>query len=167
MRRAFTLIEMIIVLTVGSVLTGIAVSLLVVLLRAERSGSEHVENSTVIGCLADQFRRDVHAATKPPEINGHGIVRFASGGPVVQYTIDGRDVRREKIMADKSVGRREEYRLPKDWTAAVETDATTKPAIVRLTVGPQDAALRSAHEIRVEAVLGRDGRFAVLTAEEK
>lgn len=167
MRRAFTLIEMIVVLTVGSVLTGIAISLLVVLLRAEQTGRDHVENNTVIRCLADQFRRDVHAATKRPEINGHGVVRFATAGPVVQYTIDGRDVHREKIMADKSVGRREEYRLPKNWAATVETDAAATPAVVRLTLAPQDAALRSAHEIRVEAVLGRDFRFVTLMKEEK
>jgi hypothetical protein len=158
---------MIIVLTVGAVLTGIAISLLTVLLRAERSGREHVENNTVIRCLADQFRRDVHAATERPELKRHGIVRFARGEPSVQYTIDGRNVRREKIMADRSVGRREEYLLPKDWTATVETDAMATPAVVRLTIAPQDAALRSVHEIRVEAVLGRDGRFAVLTTGGK
>ena len=62
MRRGYTLIEMIVVMTAGTVLMGIAVTLLCALLRAEGTGRALVERSASLGRLADQFRRDVHAA---------------------------------------------------------------------------------------------------------
>ena len=44
-RRGFTLIEMLAAMTVGSVMLGIAVGMLHVLLRAERTGRERVHQA--------------------------------------------------------------------------------------------------------------------------
>jgi prepilin-type N-terminal cleavage/methylation domain-containing protein len=64
-RRGYTLIEMLVVITVSTVLLSVAVGVLHVLSRAERSGREHGNRATIVARLADQFRSDVHAALHP------------------------------------------------------------------------------------------------------
>jgi prepilin-type N-terminal cleavage/methylation domain-containing protein len=168
MRRAFTLIEMIVAISVGSVLMGIAVSLLIVLLGAEQSGRTHAERSESLQRLADQFRRDVHAAAgkTAADVDRHGCrLRLADGGNV-RYVIGTHVISREEQAGSKTV-RRESYRLPNDSTAAIAVDGATTPCTARLTIMPDDVSMRSAHEIHIDAVLGRDHRFAEQRTEGK
>ena len=161
MRRAFTLIEMLFAITIGSVLMGIAVSLLIVLLGAEQSGRAHAERSASLQRLADQFRRDVHAAVGEPDANAkdrHGCRLALPDKAGVQYAVGVGGVSREEQVGSKVV-RRESYSLPKNCTAAFAIDRTTSPWTLSLTIVPNDASLRNAHEIRIDAVLGRDHRF--------
>ena len=63
-RRAFTLIEMIAVISATTVLFGIATALLIALMQVDRSWREEVRAHATITRLADQFRRDVRAADR-------------------------------------------------------------------------------------------------------
>jgi prepilin-type N-terminal cleavage/methylation domain-containing protein len=187
MRRAFTLVEMITAMTVGTVLMGIAVSLLVVLLGAEQSGRAHVARSESLRRLADQFRRDVHAAVgetaakgavpvSPTRKPGQSPEDWTEDRPEcrlslpdnrsVQYTIGADSISREE-RTDSKVVRRETYLLPKDSTAAVAVDRTTTPWTLSLTIVPSDASMRQGHEIRIDALLGRDRRFTQPQKEGK
>lgn len=168
MRRAFTLIEMIIAISVAAALTGIAVSLLLVLFRAEQSGRAHMAQAGSLQQLADQFRRDVHAAAdvtvnvKEPQ----GWQFDLTGNGVVQYTAGAGSISREEKVKSKDV-RRESYTLPKGSAAAVTVDRTANPPLVSLTIEPKDASLRPGHTFRVDAVLGRDLRFTQQRKETK
>ena len=221
MRRAFTLVEMLTVISIGSVLMGIAISLLIVLLGAEQSGRTHAERSESLQRLADQFRRDVHAAVGEPvgtvddaaskgtvpdvhaavgepagtadDAVAKGKVPFSlarKSGPSptrkseqspevrhgcrlrladdvsVRYAIGDGGISREEQTGSKDI-RRELYALPKDSTAAIAVDRATSPSTLTLTIVPNDASLRSGHEIRIDAVLGRDHRFAEPRKEKK
>ena len=64
LRRGFTLIEMLVVMTVGSVIVGIGVGMLHVLLRTEQTGRDRVHQAGVLARLAEQFRSDVGAAVR-------------------------------------------------------------------------------------------------------
>ena len=169
MRRAFTLIEMIVAISVGAVLMGIAMSLLVVLLGAERSGRAHVERSETLQRLADQFRRDVHAAVGEVVVKGEKGQEWQmelTGNCIVRYTVAADGVSREERMESRDV-RRESYALQKDSTVAIAVDRATSPSVVTLTIEPKDASSRPGHEIRIDAVLGRDRRFAEQRKEGK
>ena len=77
-----------------------------------------------------------------------------------------RAISREESSDSKDV-RRESYTLPKDSTVAVTVDRTTKPAVVSLTIEPNQDALRPHYPLRVDALLGRDLRFSERRKEGK
>jgi prepilin-type N-terminal cleavage/methylation domain-containing protein len=167
-RSAYTLVEMLTAISVGSVLMGIAVSLVIVLLGAEQSGRTHAERSESLRRLADQFRRDVHAAvgeTAGAE-DRHGCRLRLADNTSVQYTVGGNGVSREE-RADSKTVRRESYVLPKEWTAVVAVDRATNPWTFSLTIVPDDASLRANREIRIDALFGRDQRFVERKKEGK
>jgi prepilin-type N-terminal cleavage/methylation domain-containing protein len=163
-RRGYSLVELTVVMTVGATLMGIAVTLLGVLLQAERSGRTHAGQNASLGRLADQFRRDVRAATAPlaAEKNdvGETVWRLdLAAGRSVWYVADEDEIVREERIG-RTILRQESYTLPKGSFAAVAADGSAGPSIVRLTIVPTDASLRPGREIRIEAVLGQDRRFA-------
>jgi prepilin-type N-terminal cleavage/methylation domain-containing protein len=168
MRRAFTLIEMLVTVSIGAVLMSIAISLLMALSEAEQGGRTHVEQNRAIQRLADQFRRDAHAA-EDVVVDGSSPKEWQlklTGNEVARYAVKGDDLAREERTGTKVI-RRESYQLPKDSTAAIAVDRVANPPIVSLTLVPNDASTQSDREIRIDAVLGRDRRFAEQRKEEK
>jgi type II secretory pathway component PulJ len=162
MRRGISLIEMIAVITVGAVLMGVAMSLLVMLLKVERTGRAHVEQSAAVYALADQFRRDVRAADRAAAGESKGaaeIVGLYQGKTrVVRYESAGGDIQRVE-KADGKMVRRESYALPSEWSATVDVESKARPEVVRMTLGPKEASMRATREVRIEAALGQDHRF--------
>ncbi len=69
-RCGFSLVEMIVVITVGTALTGLAVTTLASLMHASRAMDDHVYRIATIRRLAEQFRDDVHAAAKSQNVTG-------------------------------------------------------------------------------------------------
>jgi prepilin-type N-terminal cleavage/methylation domain-containing protein len=167
-RRAFTLIEMITVIAVGAALTGIAVSLLLVLYRADRNGRAHAAAAQSLQQLAEQFRRDVHAATDVTanEKTPQQWQIDMPGGVVVRYALAADGVAREEKAGEKVV-RHESYRLSGDSTVLVMADRAASPPVATLTVEPKEVTERPGKTFRIEAVLGRDLRFAGQRKEEK
>jgi len=161
-RRGISLIEMIAVMGVGAVMMGIAVTLLYGLLRAEGSGREHLRHSSVLGRLADQFRRDVHAAkTVAAAADGEGRQFELAPGRTVTYRLESGTLTRTE-QVDGTVERRESYALPPGTTATIEIPTNTQPAIVSLRITPvaEASGAVGGRAIRVNAVLARDHRFA-------
>jgi len=155
---------MIVVMTVGATLMGIAMSLLIVLFQAEGAGRAHLEQNTSLNRLADQFRRDIHAAVGSlvTENGKHGetVWRFdLAPDHHVSYEAGYGDIVR-KEQAGPAVLRRESYTLPANSSATIAANASSGSSIVRLTITPMDAALRPGRELRIDAVPHRDHRFA-------
>jgi type II secretory pathway pseudopilin PulG len=171
-RRGISLIEMIAVMGVGAVMMGVAVTLLYGLLRAEGSGREHLRQSSVLGRLADQFRRDVHAANTVGGVSdGDDKVRgvsddqrwqfeLAPGRTVIYRFQPGTLTRTEQV--DAAPQRRESYALPPGTTATIRIPADTQPAIVSLRIEPaaEASGQPAGRSIQIDAVLARDHRFA-------
>ena len=168
MRRAFTLIEMVTVIGVSAALTGIAISLLLVLFRAEKNGRDHIGRAEVLRQLADQFRRDVHAADDVT-VNGKDQWRWRFRLPAgrIDWYMLGDDglCREEKVLTQDL--RMERYELPRNSTAVVEVDRAKSPNVIALTIAPKDALSQPGQQFRIEAVLGRDLRFAQERKEGK
>ncbi len=259
---------MIVVMTVGATLMGIAVSLLLALVRTQERGKAHAEQQMTLARLADQFRRDVHAAraaanegpekgnraltgrplATPPRIitltskaeigpgmmgpmgamgpMGPGLIGPGMGGmpgssdsgasvkpaarskkltqppvaaeppaaaakyrgpkwrldlgagQVVRYWVVAGAVVREEAVDGKTTAF-DSFALPDDYSAEMTFDAekgdrhllgeapegpfrqkVPVPFFVHLIVAPREASLRRGHKIQIDAVLGRDHRFA-------
>lgn len=168
MRRAYTLIEMIVAITVAATLTGIAMCLLLVMFRSEQKGRTQLAQAESLARLADQFREDIHAAVAgPAEHNDRRQWQFnLDGNRIVQYTFAD-DVLARQQRSDSKLVQRESFRLPKDSSVAISVDRATSPPLVSLTIEPADVSLRPGHPFRFDAVLGRDLRFSPRQKEEK
>jgi prepilin-type N-terminal cleavage/methylation domain-containing protein len=174
MRRAYSLVEMTVVMTVGAMLLGIAVTLLGSLLQAERSSSAQIERNATLSRLADRFRRDVHVARRRPvaeqnkagesiwrfDLDGGCSVRYVFGTRRVPDSAGGQDEVVREERAGKTVVRQESYRLPEDHMAEITIDGPPESPVVHLIVAPTDASSRAGHEIRIDALAGRDCRYA-------
>ena len=159
MRRAVTLLEMLVVIAVSTVLLGVAVSVLHLLMRAESGGRRHVVQTTAVAQLADQFRSDVRAALRPIAAEGapKNQWQFAlSSQRTVTYRALPNEIERREQSADK-LERRESYTLPPE--CSVEITVGGQPAMASLVIKPGGLTPSLSHEIRVEAALGADHRF--------
>lgn len=160
-RRGISLIEMIAAMGIGAVMMGVAVALLYTLLETEGSGREHLRHGSVLGRLADQFRRDVHAAKSVGDVaDGEGRQFELAPGRTVTYRLEpGTLVRTEQV--DAVVQRRESFALPPGTTTSIRIEADTDPTIVSLMITPVAEPPRQPgrRTARIDAVLARDRRF--------
>ncbi|NQT11818.1 MAG: prepilin-type N-terminal cleavage/methylation domain-containing protein [Planctomycetes bacterium] len=166
-RRGYTLIEMVAVLSVGTVVMGVAVGLMLMLLRVERDSRMEVAERGAVNRLADQFRRDVRAADRltPTESPEGEDAPFAwqlsvEAGRVVEYRAEpGALVRAER--ADEKVLGRESYRLPALATVSIDLVGEKAPGIVRLRITPGGDRPPSSigQGLAIDAALARDRRF--------
>jgi prepilin-type N-terminal cleavage/methylation domain-containing protein len=169
MRRAFTLIEMIIAISVAATLTGIALCVLLLMFRTEQRGRTQLAQAESLERLADQFRQDVHSALGETVANGKEMRHWQfdlAAKRSVQYEIADDVVSRQE-RSDSNAVQRESFRLPKDSTVTITVDRATNPPIVSLTIEPNEASLRPGHPYRVDAALGRDLRFSERRKEGK
>ncbi|MBN1395391.1 MAG: prepilin-type N-terminal cleavage/methylation domain-containing protein [Pirellulales bacterium] len=166
-RRGFTLIEMLVVITSLSVMLGAAVCLLCALMKAEGVGRQRQQRSESLSLFAERFRRDAHAAVEAPETRESSpgvcvwVFPLAAGADsrYVEYeTRDGFVTRREH--GPTGPDRWETFAVPKDSAVTVETASRGGARLARLLIEAPEAALLGRRRVCVEAVLGRDHRFA-------
>ena len=159
-RHGTNLIELVVVISLQTILLAAGVGLIGRMLEAEQSGRLSLETLRSIDALAEDFRRDVHQAADVSFPADKGSIAL-NVGPERNVTYEKTGVRLTRVEREQNELRRTEaYRLPPSWQVGfVEID---EPRRVRLTL--QDATSGSSanrRSIRFEAVLGRD------TQEEK
>ena len=138
--RGYTLIEILVVITTGAVMVGLAVGLLHMLTRLDQASREQIRSQGTINGLADQFRRDVHAAggftvlNAPGGDDPRGAWQFPLAAErVVQYRAEpGRLARIER--AGEQVLQQESYTFPAEATVTIELAGDAAPQIVSLRV---------------------------------
>jgi hypothetical protein len=158
------LIEMLVVITIGAALSGIAVFMVYALTISHDTGREHLEYCRTINRLEGQFRGDVHSMQKTSvgdknkEID---LMPESANGAKVQYQcLDGRVDRRE-LQGDKTV-RQESYMLGPDVEASIKTQAQGDATIIGIAISPKEQTEKHYHAlpVRIEAALGRDLRMS-------
>lgn len=176
-RRAHSLIELLVVISVSSVIGTAVVSLLGLLLAADRGGRRHLHESQSLARLARQFRVDVTAAedasigptaanqdaTTPAAAAVRLTLRLPAERTIVYQGEPGKAVRREEGYPNAV--RHERYALPAsvDLKFQIERGESPTPAVVSLKLESQGAAEagRGARPgWRAAAILGRDRRLA-------
>ena len=163
-RGGYALVELLVVISVNSVLMAVAVGLIGTLLRTEHQGQHHWERTSTLVRLADQFRADVAAAGEARLVAGNAKnaappqLRLQSGADqAVEYSHDGERIRRVEYQGD-GIARREAYHLID--LAKVEFVVPDTPIVtLRLTFG--EDAVGTSEVSNIEARLAKDRRFAV------
>jgi prepilin-type N-terminal cleavage/methylation domain-containing protein len=147
-RRGYSLVEMIVVITVGTVLVGIAVTTLASVLHASRAIDDQVHRIATVRRLADQFRNDAHAAWNTQSLNAKGeedpngtagrrfelapgrqvTYEFQSNAELQCDTVE----RTEKV--DQTVQSRESFILPKGICASCTASTEGKTTMIALVI---------------------------------
>jgi prepilin-type N-terminal cleavage/methylation domain-containing protein len=171
-RRGFTLMEMLVVITVGSALLGTTVATLVTLHRTNGTFNDDVHSIAAIHLLARQFRDDAHAAINTAALEDKDGVagrRFEMAPDhVVAYEFRGGVIDRIETVGG-IVQSRDSFFLPTGSVASTAAAANADAGIVALVIVPAtppasaSVPTRSRYAaMRIEAVLSRDHRFARL-----
>jgi prepilin-type N-terminal cleavage/methylation domain-containing protein len=138
-RRGFTLIEMLVAITVGTTLAGIAVFLLYALMKSHNTGREHLEYCRTVNRLAEQFRDDVHSMRKTSpdatETLCDLLPNTADDTRVRYQCLEGR-IDRSELQGEKIV-RRESYMLPQDLESSIKTQAQQGATVVVIVISPK------------------------------
>jgi prepilin-type N-terminal cleavage/methylation domain-containing protein len=179
-KQAFTLIEMLVVITVGSLLTGLAVLMLFSLAKSHSTGREHLEYRRTINSLAKQFRDDVHASKKTStENNATTFYPSPDSSEAIKFCyqcLSGR-IDRTELQGEKIV-RLESYILPSGTEAAIDIQPHDDAVIACIIITPiktTDATasksnmpkLRYTTPVTIEALLDMDSQFTKVTAVKK
>ena len=164
-RRAITLVEMVTATIVGAAIFGVAVGLLYTLLRFDTATRQQVRLQIATERLADQFRRDAHAAERlAPLAAASGAAppgwQFQLGeGVVAEYRLRPGRLLRVELASGKTV-RQEQFAFSEKARLTVEP-AEAAAGIVSLTIAPPNERPKTPGfgPLVIEAALGKDRRF--------
>ncbi len=166
-RNGYALIELMAVLAVGSALLAIATGVIYTLFEAEEASRQHLSHSVTAGRLADQFRRDVHAATglieggQTTQGQEPTVWVFAmSEERAIEYHADGESIERLERVKGKTQ-RREVFDLGPHWGASIGRRAEGETVVIslRMETNRETAAEPFSRALVIEAVLSMDHRF--------
>ena len=163
-RKGFTLVEMLVVISVGSTLMMLAIGLVhqsMTLSKAVQSNSArlHATNRFI-----DQFREDVHTSNNvvcqdSKSLNIEFVDASSSRTKQIRYTSSNNKILREEVLFDDKI-RREELVLSEQGFGHFEIDSDER--IARLTIekksDQKDSEMKDAPprlDRKVEAAIGR------------
>ncbi len=112
--RAFSLVELLIVMAIGAGIMGLLGMLFARIVQAHSTATEHSQDLLILDRLSEQFRRDVHGVMeasldRTPQPS-QGLRLLQPGGSAVQYELTHSGVQRSEASGDK-IERREEFLL--------------------------------------------------------
>lgn len=164
-RRGFSLVELLVVVSLVTVIMAAAVVLMHFVLQTHGEVRRRTQTVTTIGRLAEQFRRDVHRARGEPLIAAdHRTAEFhLPGGTIVKWRREeqGGLVRTEQAERGASVSpahREDTFTLPKGTTADLELLPRAAARIVAIRI---ESPGTGGPALRIEGLACRDQRLAV------
>ena len=168
-RSGYMLIELMAVIAAGAAMLAIATGVIYTLFEAEEASRDQLRHALTSGRLADQFRRDVHAATEmteaPPSADdphSPGWVFTLSGERSIEYLSDGRSMIRVDRAEGKTV-RRESFDLGRHWQASIGRRPEGETAVIslRMEADRRPSSEPFSRALVIEAVLSMDHRHAI------
>ncbi|MBT6157641.1 MAG: hypothetical protein HOL01_12435 [Planctomycetaceae bacterium] len=172
---ATSLIEVIVMMSVGMVILGIAMTTIHLLLRAERHTTQAVWHNTTITRLSRVLRDDVHAvreaAVEADDDDGPAnLVLTADNDRRIVYTIEEHELKRTESIGE-TVKRRNSFFLPVG-SSLQFAQVAGPPSVVRLEIERATIAGGTAKKTKsstdeptarrtltIESIVGRDHRF--------
>jgi len=130
-RPGKTLVEMLILISLTSVILGTAATTLIALFKTDRQVRRDLEQQTTLARLGSRFRTDAHAA-KSCQI-GETCDLTWPDGHVVRYALEGRRLSRE-VRRNGAVEHRDAFLLADTAEVRFEQPATHSGRLVRLSI---------------------------------
>jgi hypothetical protein len=158
------MIEVVLAVFLVSLVLGLSAGLLHVLLRLDRSGRSAAVESSTVGRLSRQFRRDVHAAVAARVETRRGFSELSlelDEGHSVAYRSRTHALERTERRPD-AAERLETYRIPngRDPRFEVRAEDGTTWVALRLMRGDDGDPGTLRPDIGIVADAGRDARFS-------
>jgi hypothetical protein len=121
-RGAFSLVELVGVMIAGSVVVGVAIAAMVGAMRADRRLAESGDDQRAAGQLAEQLRRDIHAADDAQWNDSTGALTLRQpDGDEIIFTLTSRGLERREATVDGGDARLAgAYALPRGARIIVE-----------------------------------------------
>ena len=164
LRFGYSIIEVVLVISAVSIVLGLCAGLIHVLLRLEKGERTHLGETGTIARLAQQFRKDVHAATRATldPIDERGGARLDVATPTdrtIDYRAGERSIVRTQHHGDE-VERRETFSLPSCPEPRFLKSEGGGGVWLILSLprgaGPETGPKGLRHNFRIEALMGRD-----------
>jgi prepilin-type N-terminal cleavage/methylation domain-containing protein len=170
-RRAVTLVEIMVVLSVASVVMGVAITMLHLLLRSERDHARAIRTTITLSRLTETFRADSHASETPTRVvsdaGAEGLILAGASGREVAYSAKEHVIQRVE-SASGVEEHRDLFHFPPG--SKIRFELEESPPIARVVIDvasprPESNPEQSSRGARrrtfsIEAVVGRDQRFA-------
>jgi type II secretory pathway pseudopilin PulG len=158
--RGTTLVELLVVITVCSVIMSASGVLLHGMYRADKETRQAIATDASVARFSLQFRRDAHAADEVSvvtETDGKtaGIMFRAAGQPSIEYRWQGTDVVRTVKESDKTV-HRDSFGFAPGTSIAWQLPPARSPLVaVQISRVPRRGVkMASILQQRIEAVIG-------------
>lgn len=177
-RRGISLIEVVAAATIGSLITGLAVTALVLAIKNSDAAHHDLAARSELNRLARQFRRDVHAARQATFEPAPELVTLSDATRLIRYRRNGNTIERsEELIASGAPANgqpptRERFRLAPGSVSAIEGVPSGATSLLRLRIARAPAvdapaaaprvsqAAESGQSHDIDAWLGRDFRGA-------
>ena len=153
-RRAHTLIELCVTMSVGSALMVTTVGLLHQSLSLASTARGRAEAQRTVDRLANDFRHDVHLTASVTSLDAEQIELTRDDGSVVRYRVDQQQLRRAESSGEAIV-RRESYSFDQAITIRFETIDDPRRVAVVLDPAALPHGPRRTPAHRITAVVGR------------
>jgi len=167
-RSGKSLIELIVVISVMSMVMLIAVRTISQLMRADASGGKSLVAETSLARLSHQFRRDVHAARKAqlviPEENAASRLQLSlPENTIAEYRPFAEKILRTVRRGEETISRETFHLSRGENRFEISEDDTPIISLVHLRKTAESYENPPGHarekEIRIEAIRGRNHRY--------
>ena len=158
-RRGFSLIEMLLTMTVGSALMALAMTLLQQAMTLSSQTRRQCDSDRATHRLCEQFRRDAHTASAVTTNTSDETVFTVDSDSVIYRVLDGTVTRTKSTHQEK-----ERYDLGA--AASVTIEMLDQPERISLTVRRQPTLKHVGPRIDRQIAV-TVGRLAVTTASEE
>jgi type II secretory pathway pseudopilin PulG len=154
-RRGKTLVEMLVLISVLTIILGLVATSLIVLFKTDRQVRRDLEQVTALARLSSKFRADAHAADSCQVAEACDLA--LPDGRVVRYAAGPERITREVRRGD-AVEHRDAFLLPATATAKFELPDETQGRLVRLTIAAAENSdrpyLTAVRPATIEAAVG-------------
>jgi type II secretory pathway pseudopilin PulG len=154
-RRGKSLIEMLILISLTSVVLGIVSTTLVALFKTDRQVRRDLVQLTTLARLGSRFRTDAHAA-RSCQIDKTCDLTLADGR-LIRYSFEGQRLSREVRRGD-AIEHRDAFVLPDTAAVGFDKPATHGGRLVRLSITAQERSdkpyLTAVRPATIDAAVG-------------
>ena len=169
LRRGVSLVELLIVISIATVVVGMCVTTIHLLLRTQRDESRGVRTTVTLSRLAETFRDDVHA-TSQSEIGddetGRRLLLEDEAGRRIVYRADEHQLRRIETLRGAEV-HRDTFYFPLESKIDFAREEPLRLVRISIDVGtersdapPPERVRPPSRAVRIEAIADRDRRLA-------
>jgi len=154
LRTGKTLLEAVVIISIMSLIVGLAATSLATLFRLRQQMSRDSEQAAALARLGTRLRQDIHEAVAV-ELNDDCSLALADGRSI-RYSYSAPSMVRE-VKRDETVVHRDRFLLPRSASAEFSRNSDSPGKLVRLSIRPTEVRTRRIEMPRtttIEAVVG-------------